>query len=237
MMTWRDAVLSSLNAYCQRRGSRVVQRQPFIVEELDTIIAATGSRGATPHQTLSRHLQELRDDRLLEFLDRGEYLLLDAPIDVEKEELTDQAIDHALRANRLRLGIVPTDSQDAVVRQRRGQARIHILTVEQYGQACAVCDVTDGPLLIASHIVGWAESPENRGNLSNVICLCRMHDALFETGYWSLNDDLKILKYQPVISTTIQFLLRRMKQFHLPSAYPPAQSFVKRHRERWNFGT
>jgi hypothetical protein len=237
MMKWRDAVLSSLHAYCQRRGTRIVQRQLFIAEELDSIIAATGSVGATPQQSLSKNLQQLRDEQLLEFLGPGEYLLLDSPIDVEKEELTDEAIDHALRANRLRLGVVPTDSQDALVRQRRGQARIHTLTVEQYGQTCAVCDVTDRQLLIASHIVGWAESPENRGDLSNVICLCRMHDALFETGYWSLNDELVILKKQRVNSTTIQLLLQRMDLFRLPSAHPPAQAFVRRHRERWSFGT
>jgi predicted restriction endonuclease len=30
--------------------------------------------------------------------------------------------------------------------------------------------------------------------LSNVICLCRFHDALFEQGYWSLANDLSVTK-------------------------------------------
>ena len=129
-------------------------------------------------------------------------------VNVEDRDLTDAEIDQALRTNRLRIGIVPTDSQQALVRQRKGQDRIHRLTVENYRRRCAVCDVMDPALLVASHVVGWAESPEDRGDLSNVICLCRMHDALFETGYWSLADSLELVKKEAVQSRTISSTVR-----------------------------
>ena len=161
---------------------------------MDAISSATESYGATQPQTLSRVLQELRDDGTLEFLDPGTYLLLDDPINVETEELPDEAIDVALRANRLKIGIVPTDTQQALFRQRKGQARLRFLTLINYGSCCAVCDIADSGMLIASHIVGWAQAAEHRGDLSNVICLCRIHDALFEAGYWSLDDSFGVLK-------------------------------------------
>jgi len=158
-----------------------------------------------------------------------------APIDVEEQDLTDDEIDKALRANRLRIGIVPTDSQQGQVRQRRGQARIRKLTVENYGTRCAVCDVTDHALLIANHVVGWAEAPEHRGDLSNVICLCRIHDALFEAGYWSLGNRLGLLRKKSVASNAIRQVLDGMTSFRKPLEFPPALCFVKRHRERAGF--
>ena len=234
-MNWRDAVLASLRGFSQRHRSPVIERQPFLDEELAVIVSATGSLGATPAQTLSRHLQELRDEGVIQFLERGQYLLLDDPIDVEQEDLTDEAIDFALRANRLRLGIVPTDSVPTRMRRRRGQARIRGLITQTYGGQCAVCDVEDNRLLIASHIVGWAESPEHRGNLSNVICLCRFHDALFEAHYWTLTDDLSPLAAPGVTSHTVRVLLEQMVHFRCPNQFRPAVEFVRAHRQRCAF--
>lgn len=231
-MQWREAVLASLKAYCQRRTTRVIQRQTFIAEEIDSIVAMTNSIGATPQYTLSKSMQELRDEGIVEFLSRGEYLLLDGAIDVEDEDLTDEAIDYALRANRLKIGVITTDSQQALVRRRKGQARVRQLTLENYSSCCAVCDITDLQLLVASHIIGWAEAPEYRGNLDNVICMCRLHDALFETGYWSLDDDLNLLKQASVTSNTIRIVLEAMTSFRLPLAYTPALNFIRGHRKR-----
>lgn len=233
-MQWRDAVLTSLTAYSVRRKTRIIQRQDFISEEMDTIATATGSQGATPTQTLSRVLQDLRDDGTLEFLDPGRYLLVDTPINVETEELTDEAIDVALRANRLKIGVVPTDTQEAIVRQRKRQSRLRTLIIRNYGSCCAVCDVA-ATMLVASHVVGWAEAPEHRGDLTNVICLCRIHDALFEAGYWSLDDSLGLLK-KAAESKTISLLLEAMTDFKAPLEYPPAERFVRRHRQRVGLG-
>jgi len=153
-------------------------------------------------------------------------------INVEDQDLTNDEIDRALWLNRLRFGIVPTDTQHALVRLRKGQARLHELTLKNYGSRCAVCDIADRALLIASHVVGWAKAPEHRGDLSNVICLCRLHDALFEAGYWSLGDRLRLLKKKSVTSKTIRQVLDAMTSFRLPLEFPPAAQFVKRHREQ-----
>jgi predicted restriction endonuclease len=122
-----------------------------------------------------------------------------------------------------------------MVRQRRGQARIHKLTVENYRGRCAVCDVTDAELLVASHIVGWADAPEHRGDLSNVICLCRIHDALFEVGYWSLGDNFALLKKDAIRSNTICQVLAGMTAFQAPLNHSPAARFCQRHRARAGF--
>ena len=159
----------------------------------------------------------------------------DGVIDVEENDLTDSEIDHALQENRLRIGYVPTDSEMALARRRHGQDRIRELTLENYEKRCAVCDISERSFLIASHIVGWARAPEHRGDLTNVICLCRIHDALFEAGFWSLGDTLDILKKKSVRSDTIRLLLSNMTSFRKPLGFPPAPRFVKRHREEAAF--
>ena len=228
-MNWRDAVFNSLKAYSRRHATRIIDRQLFISEEMSTISFATKSQGKTQTQTLSRILQELRDEKILEFLSSGSYLLLDDPINIETEELTDEAIDLALRANQLKMGDVLTGTQLTVVRQRKGQARLRILTITNYKHCCAVCDITDLKFLIASHIVGWAQAPEYRGNLSNVMCLCRIHDALFEAGYWSLDDSLCLLK-KSSNSKMVTMVIDAMTNFRSPQEFLPAETFIKRHR-------
>lgn len=52
-------------------------RAALITDELPDIIKEVGSTGKTPHYTLSRELQELRDADLIEFTDdAGTYRLI-----------------------------------------------------------------------------------------------------------------------------------------------------------------
>lgn len=176
-------------------------------------------------------IYEISEEKFLELSQAP----LPAPIHVEEQNLSDNQLDDLIRANLLKIGIVPTDSPKAMARRRKGQQRLRKLTLANYGGQCAVCDVKDRALLVASHIVGWAEAPEHRGDLKNVICLCRAHDALFEAGYWSLGNDLQYLKKKDITSKTLRLLLDGMTSFRSPSNLPPAARFVKRHRKRAGF--
>ena len=229
-MRWRDAVLLSLQSFRQRHGTRMIARQDFITEELPRIITATASTGSTPHQTLSRVLQELRDEELVEFLGNGNYFLQDTPIDIDEEDFTDEAIDHALRARRLLLRDVETATPTLLARRRRGQDRLRKLSLDQYGQTCAVCDIAELSLLIASHILPWGEALNDRGRLDNVICLCRFHDVLFERGYWSLADDFSLIKRPRALGRPVRLLLDHMDPFRLPTSFAPALEFIREHR-------
>jgi hypothetical protein len=232
-MEWHESVLQALRRFSCRHGTRKITRQDLISEELPTILEETRSEGITPEQNLSRYLQILRDQGLLCFRDgSGTYFLLDTPLDAEAEEFSDEVLDYALEWNKLRLGAVSTSSREALTRLRRGQDRLRILTLRNYGGKCALCDVIDEQLLVASHISRWADDPEVRGNLSNVICLCRSHDALFEVGYLSLSDDLKVLRKNDGGSKTIALNLTLAKDFRQPLAHPPAPVFLQKHRKR-----
>jgi putative restriction endonuclease len=78
-LTWGNAVEAALRRFVRKTGSSLFTRQALIDSELDAIVADTGSAGATPHQTLSRELQQLRDAGIIEFIDAGTYRLVDEP--------------------------------------------------------------------------------------------------------------------------------------------------------------
>lgn len=74
---WSDVVEEAVRRHVGRTGDPVFTRRELFDAELGTIIAQTGSEGATPHKTLDRELQQLRDAGVLEFVDdRGTYRLL-----------------------------------------------------------------------------------------------------------------------------------------------------------------
>jgi putative restriction endonuclease len=78
MTSWSEAVDAAIRRHVVATGSRIFSRQALIDSQLDSIVAETGSAGATPQQTLSRELQQLRDAGILEFVDHGIYRWADA---------------------------------------------------------------------------------------------------------------------------------------------------------------
>jgi len=232
---WRDAVLAALRRFARRHGSRKVGRGELLEEERQRIVKETGTGNLTRDQTVNRVLEDLRDDGLLYFMGRGTYLLLDAPVDVEAEDLPDRALDFAAARNKIRLGTVTTSDETVLARRRKGQDRVRVQTLQNYGGACAFCDVTDERLLVASHVSRWADDRTGRGDLTNVICMCKFHDALFEVGYISLTDDLKVLRRNDHESRTIAANLDAAISFRHPTDFAPARRFLRKHRRRTGF--
>jgi putative restriction endonuclease len=71
--SWSEAVAAAIRRHVLRTGSTIFDRQTLIDAEGQRILIETGSGGTTPWQTLSRVLQELRDEGLLEFVGTGTY--------------------------------------------------------------------------------------------------------------------------------------------------------------------
>ncbi len=76
-ISWSESVAFAVRRLAARNGSAEFSRRQLLDAELPRIIDETGSRGATPDMTLSRLLQEMRDNGEVEFLGRGQYRLLD----------------------------------------------------------------------------------------------------------------------------------------------------------------
>ncbi|MDN7242222.1 HNH endonuclease signature motif containing protein [Planococcus sp. N028] len=76
---------------------------------------------------------------------------------------------------------------------RKTQSKFRNLLMERES-GCQLCNLTIPALLVASHIVPWAIADEfQKVDLNNGIVLCVSHDALFDRGYISFDDNGKIL--------------------------------------------
>ena len=228
--SWPVAVREAVRRVAFRHGSDRIERQILIDEELDRIVAETQTRGATPAQTLSRVLQDLRDEGDLEFVESGRYRLTKPLVADGPADLSPSAIDAAIRERRLVVAEIATGVAESTGTRRIGQDRVRVLTLQNYRGLCAVCDVSDASLLVASHIVPWSAAPEGRGDLTNVICLCAFHDRLFEKGYWSLTDELSIIARTAVPSATISSLLPPRGAFRMAEFAQPASTYLYQHR-------
>lgn len=232
LTVWQSSTLDAIRRYSARHATKLIRRATLIESELQTILNETGASGSTPTQTLSRVLQELRRAGYLVNIDRGVDLLLEEQIVAEDEDYTDAALDAALLHERLSIGDVPTSNVAILARRRRGQSRLRANTISNYGGRCGLCDVADESLLVTSHIVRWADDTSAQGRLSNVLCLCRMHDALWEAGYISLTDNYRVLSKPDRGSRIIAYLQSTADYLSEPLAHPPASEYLRRHRER-----
>ena len=81
------------------------------------------------------------------------------------------------------------------VRQRVGQSQFSEAVKKNYNYTCCFphCKINDPRFLVGSHIARWVDNPEKRGNTSNGLCLCSFHDRAFENGYFSLDNQYRIL--------------------------------------------
>lgn len=78
-------------------------------------------------------------------------------------------------------------------KQRLYQSVLRERVLSNYQHRCAICGLDKKDLLVCSHIKPWSEDKLNRLNPKNAICLCVLHDKLFDKGYFSLDDDYHLL--------------------------------------------
>ena len=74
-MTWREAVEAAVRRFAARSTGEFT-RQDLLDSERAQILSDCGGGGETPDQTISRVLQEMRDDGVISFVDdEGTYRL------------------------------------------------------------------------------------------------------------------------------------------------------------------
>ena len=76
---------------------------------------------------------------------------------------------------------------------RLGQSKFRNGVLKNFGNKCALTEISEQSLLTASHIVPWSHNKDFRGDVSNGICLYIEIDALFDKGFISFTDDLKVI--------------------------------------------
>lgn len=80
--------------------------------------------------------------------------------------------------------------REAVVRQRVNQNAFRSMILNNYEEHCAITGINVPELLVASHIVPWAEStPAQKLNPENGICLSALYDEAFDKGFIAISPE------------------------------------------------
>ncbi|WP_158281901.1 HNH endonuclease [Winogradskyella wandonensis] len=113
------------------------------------------------------------------------------------------------------------------VKARVFQDKLRRIVLSNYYCKCAFCEIDKEDLLICSHIKPWAISIEDRLKATNAICLCVLHDKLFDKGYFGLDSSYNIV-FSKKADLTIKRILEPLK-FRKPIRSQPSLEFLNYH--------
>lgn len=128
------------------------------------------------------------------------------------------------------------------IKQRRGQSYFREIVLNNYDNRCAITGLPIRELLIASHILPWSSNEQERLNVTNGICLNRLHDAAFDQGLIAFDGELRLLlsnrlkSFLPQEAVKLHFETYEGKLLVLPAdGVAPSVEFISKHRTRFEF--
>ncbi len=125
-------------------------------------------------------------------------------------------------------------------KRRKGQDYFRRMILTNYGGRCALTGIDIPQLLLASHIIPWAEKAHklDRLNPCNGICLSALYDKAFDQGLITFSPD----DYSVILSSTLQehkteeyynkhFGSIAGQKIQVPKDYAPKRDFLAYHRD------
>lgn len=189
----RQKVIQDIARRLNRTASSVAMKLGNLAS-LDPALQARGRKGLPGASELDRSvwnefhtnhdaLAPESEDRLRALFQAG-----------ERDEL-EVVRDLGVRVKRTRHAVLPSGETyaPATVMARRGQQYFRQVVLNAYEERCCITGLPVRSLLVASHIVPWSRSSNSRLDLRNGLCLNRLHDAAFDQGLITLDEDLRVV--------------------------------------------
>lgn len=118
---------------------------------------------------------------------------------------------------------------------RVNQSLFRQKVLENFQYKCCLTGITETSLLIASHIIPWNAKIETRLSPHNGLCLSILYDSLFDKGFFTLDDNLKviIISKPSSLSEQVSLWLGNIsgKEIATPINYDISLDALKFHRE------
>jgi putative restriction endonuclease len=133
----------------------------------------------------------------------------------------------------------PGLEREALVRLRVNQSFFRRRVLSAYEFRCCVTGLTTRELLVASHIVPWAENPRHRLNPRNGLCLNALHDRAFDRHLMWVDSDYNVRFSRSLHDAArgdasgLEWLLGfEGEKLKLPRAFVPDADFLAEHAGR-----
>jgi putative restriction endonuclease len=125
----------------------------------------------------------------------------------------------------------------AEVHLRRGQGFFRNAILSAYDDRCCITRLPVAELLRASHIIPWRDDPSSRLDPRNGLCLNALHDAAFDRGLITFDEDLRLVLSRDLTHRVPQDLFSGWfgrfegEQLQLPGRFTPRPDALRYHRE------
>lgn len=262
----REELLLAMNLYCRIPFGHQHSRTPEVIElaralgrspgsvamklnnftSLDPKEAARGIRGLTGVSQLDQQVWDEFHTNWEELAEESEELWR-RKVGAQVGEIPSaQPIDLRQKARKNRVIEITTPQKEPIgpmegeriVRIRLAQEFFRRTVLTAYGVRCCISSIPIPELLIASHILPWSRFPEHRINPRNGLCLSRLHDAAFDQGLITLDEQNRLVlshnlrDYLPNDSLYQNFMAFEGHRIHLPEKFLPEPEFLRHHREQ-----
>lgn len=231
---WVDAMRLELQRYRERRDTQYVTL-PELYDASERWFSLQFPDNDNVRAKMRQTLQRLRDAGDVEFLeDPGSYRI-DVGDDLPraKSELRDTLTEHPTLMSE-------TESFTQIRRRVRDRAFTEIVR-EAYDDTCAICSSSretpaGNPEVEAAHIYPKREGGAD--DVRNALALCKLHHWAFDSGWFSVSDEYRILVADaPASGGYFEFKQLEGERLTLPdddSAHPHPM-FLQKHREIHEF--
>jgi len=124
--------------------------------------------------------------------------------------------------------------RERMVRVRVNQHFFRAAVLAAYDHKCCITGLAVPELLVASHIVPWADDPKQRMNPRNGLCLNALHDRAFDRRLMFFDQDLKV-RFRPELKSRadrdgLEWLLAYEGQLlRLPRKFRPDLALIHSH--------
>ncbi|HYE30282.1 MAG TPA: HNH endonuclease [Methylomirabilota bacterium] len=207
----REQLILAFNLYCKIPFGTIHQSNPKLIElgrfikrtpgavsyklanfsRLDPEHQARGIRGAA-------HGSKGEEEIWREFYSNPEQLAYESEVLLAR--FRDQRVEDVAGIDEQDL---PKEGleRERLVRMRVNQHFFRTAVLAAYDRQCCITGLAVPELLVASHIIPWAQEPAQRMNPRNGLCLNALHDRAFDRRLLWFDDDLRV-RLSPAIRTS-----------------------------------
>lgn len=237
----REELILAINLYCRTPFGKIHNRNPEIIRLAEFIgrtansvsykLANFASIDPSLHRKGASNISKLDKVVWDAFFNDWENLAY------ESERLREK-FDQGDSAKQVEYKMPEGKVKESVVKLRVNQSFFRQTILATYDFKCCITSISIPEVLVASHIIPWAEDEKNRMNPCNGLCLNALHDRAFDTGIITLSDDYCIIlsKYLESKCTNEAernyFLKFKNHRIALPNRFLPAKDFLAYHREK-----
>lgn len=243
-----DELLLTLHLYCCTPFGKLHQTNPDIVQ-LASVIGRTPSAVAMKACNFAS-LDPALSQKGLQGASKADRALWNAftnnstAIAEQAEELYEARVENKLSANVSPDTplVFPTGITESLreIKVRRVQRFFRKTVLESYNNRCAISGLAIPELLVASHIIPWAQDESRRADPTNGISLNALYDKAFDRGLITFDENFRLMLSNSIKSKigdemVINYFIKfEGNALIMPYRFNPDIDAISRHRCKFN---